>query len=214
METETIDAVGENSGRVSELLDMQNAVYAGGFETLLVPLSLFVMFALAFCFFLAQKNKRELEKTQELCLGLRNDLQIAASSAIGMGQRIISLEKKLGGSIDSGIVVNSSEKTKQIKSKNLSLKGSASRAGEGSFAETFLQETGGQRGPAPKLQAVKFAESNYQHQGASGELNSFDKASELLKNGMCEEDVAKRCELSSSETALMAMVVKKKAASI
>lgn len=131
-----------------------------------------------------------------------------------MGQRIISLEKKLDGSFDSEVTQNSPEKLNKINLTKHALNRPKSKPSESSFTAKFWQETVEQNGQTPKLQAVKFDESKHQHQATNGELNSFDKASELLKNGMCEEDVAKRCELSSSETALMAMVVKKKTASI
>ncbi len=202
MESETINTIADSGSQIGEFLVARGGSYAAGLEMMIVSLATVLIISLSILFFLTKKNKRELEQTQELCTCLRNDLQIAASCAIGMGQRIISLEKKINGQVDFA-----GESQSLSSSLALEAKAAQAKTNKNHLSETFKKHDIDQKISPPKLKAVQIDDA-----GRQSHLNSFDKASELLKSGMSEDEVAKRCELSSSETALMAMVMKQKSA--
>ena len=134
-----------------------------------------------------KRVKKQSSTTYKLCEKLVHDLHIASSGAIGMGQRIIAMERKIANQPEVATakpvlraVPKQAEPAPLPNFANLI---------NSSISETPVQT------PVSKTESPK------------AEENPFDTAKALLRRGVAQKEVARRCGLSLSETALMAMVL-------
>lgn len=173
--------------------------------------------------------KKQAKASNKLYEKIVNDLQVANSGAVGMGQRIIALEKKLGSGFEAssmaanvGEIDQQSTKTAKIKQKTRvvktplkteSIQVDKSKEIEKPFTESepmvaiFSEKTSLK---SKSIQAHSMQTSKPQQNDNPKREDPIDRAKHLLLEGVDHADVARRCGLSDSEAALMAMVLKNK----
>lgn len=151
--------------------------------------------AMAVALYCLRQARRQNQESLALVQDLNRDLQVAGRGAIGMGQRIIALERKL---IGQGQADSHAGQSAEIKP----------------FSATLKAVTGTARlraVPDREAQADKVTLNNktarLQEESAP---TCFDDASQLLAEGMDVDEVANRCGLTRSEAALMAMLQRQK----
>ena len=147
--------------------------------------------ALAVAVVLIRKVKNSSEASLAMVQDLNRDLQVAGRGAIGMGQRIIALERKLASQTAANPEVRA-EAGAEIKAFSA----------QGKHSQTKQHSATSHLRPVPATGYVKPNED--------AALTPFDQASELLASGMDVEEVAQRCGLTRSEAALMAMLQRQK----
>ena len=197
--------------------------------------------------------KTESISTTKLCEKLVHDLQVASSSAIGMGQRIIAMENKLQSKSVNGPRTRTDLKPPAVKKATappvkenkipsvattapvLSPSSSNEAVAPPNFAALIhsaivsndtlaavsqggnrvvksarpvkvnpVSKTRPKTTPKPKIIAKK---KKAPMALATKAKSPFDIAKLLLRRGVAQAEVARRCGLSISETALMAMVL-------
>ena len=139
---------------------------------------------------------------RQLIAQLNHDVLISSNGAVGMGRRIIKLERKLVGyssssSLPSAPADNSTVSAPQgIPPTRTSLRvpTGGDRDGLPTFGKNKVKKNGSMRPSLAAVDGVPVAEA------------SFDLAEKLFRQGMDAEEVANRCGLSKSEADLMALV--------
>lgn len=148
------------------------------------------------CFFLImhQRKTKALNKKFEK---LQNDLLIANSTTIGMGQKLLVLEKELG-------------KQREITQQKMAVQQSPSTVAANSNVLTLNQKKPAFNTPRNNQSSSSHAFANAAN-GHSDLLNNTDLPSDeayeksrlLLSQGFAIEDVVKQSGLSFSEVSLM-----------
>lgn len=184
----------ELNGSWMQVIVGQVEVWVSNLSLSLTDLSLIAALGLSWvALFLAlaaiKRIKAQADKSFRLYEKMAHDLQIASSGAIGMGQRIISLEKKLTAKKSELAHTPTNSAPIQLVSPSANV-----------FAPTL---------PASKNAPIAEEARPVKKPDAEPD-NPFDLAKKLLSRGMSEADVASRCGLSLSETALMALVMRNK----
>lgn len=133
--------------------------------------------ALALALVAIKRIKNQSATSYRLYEKIVHDLHIASSGAIGMGQRIIAMEKRLA----KQYVISQPQSP-----------------------QPHLQAV-----PNPPLPTQTPVTISSPVAKSAEDLidNPFDLAKHLLRRGISQEEVSRRCQLSASETALMAMVL-------
>lgn len=179
-----------------------------------------------------RRAQRQASLTREGFQQLNRDLQIASSAAIGMGRRIIVLERKLAGLkfdvetpaySQSATSTNQSRQVQSPAKKTSPLKQQASQ-----IARTLAGVQGDAKKPAPTaapLPSLAVVTGNQVQKGLvslkteypaaqkpkpskkAAAPRPFEQAEKLLIAGIEPDEVAKRCGLTKSEAALMQMVL-------
>ncbi|MGI1677460.1 MAG: hypothetical protein K6L75_01900 [Cellvibrionaceae bacterium] len=128
--------------------------------------------------------RKKIEEGQRICQQLTRDLQVAGSGSVGMGIRIVALEKKLS-LIQTGDLMVKTQEQKAIAQAGVLPSDQDSMS---------FQNTG-------------YKNVNNQTQLTKKPVSIFDQAKQLLRNGISERQVIKTCGLSADEVALMKMLI-------
>jgi hypothetical protein len=149
-----------------------------------------------------KKIKKQSATSYRLYEKIVHDLHIASSGAIGMGQRIIAVERKMASGVSNKAepkprlqAVPKTEPT-TAPANFASLINESIRAGANNLNSSISVPS-----------KFKPGKAKPQPEPLSEEENPFDTAKHLLRRGLDQAEVARRCGLSLSETALMAMVL-------
>lgn len=141
-----------------------------------------------------KRIKKQSVATYHLYEKVARDLHVASSGAIGMGQRIIAVEKRMANQVVAGAgfqaPLHSVSKTTDTVAPDVTLLSQKS---------TELEPIKSKTKKADKVEP-----------GQTEDDNPFDTAKKLLRRGVDQAEVARRCGLSPGETALMAMVLTKR----
>jgi len=127
------------------------------------------------------KLRRQGRLTQQLYQRINHDIELANNGSIGMGQRLLSVEKKLKAAVQ------------QHQFDPLQVDTQASQQ---SFQQSQLSQTLGDK-----------QNNIYSSNGMnSEEFEPYTQAVRMLDSGFDADEVAKRCGLSHAETSLMQLM--------
>lgn len=231
-----MDINGEQTGFIESLIGLQNGSLNIDFvalDAVLIAGMLISWFALFMALLAVRNVKRQAASSYRLYEKIVHDLQIAGSGAIGMGQRIIALEKKISSEgivrDDNSIKQPDLEKhypdTLKVPSQ-AKLQSVSKKPGKSELEDQPLKAMFAENIPLVALNKnlvaqEKVDESQQNVESSENRMDEkktvlqkiedpFEIAKGLLQRGIAQAEVAKRCGLSLSETALMAMVLKNK----
>lgn len=158
------------------------AVATGGLvwmDMLLLGAALSSALAVAIALVCSVRLRRQAQLTQQLYRRLSGDLQAANSSAIGMGQRLLAMERQLK---------------------------SALRQNAGIQQNTEIQHNGIQQRNGVGQKVAALQPPPLQESPEQGQLEapfSYSQALSLFDTGVCAAEVARICGLSQGEASLM-----------
>ncbi len=234
-----MDIAGDQTWTLNSFAALQNWVSSVEFVALDIVLIAGMMIswlALFIALVAVKKVKKQAASSYRLYEKIVHDLHIAGSGAIGMGQRIIALEKRINGqaSIAFGEENPSRDYLSEKENHYPSSQSTTQRPNLQSVPKPNIEAESDKEEALPAMFSEKISLTSASHEVA-GESNKktdqsvkdiveentkktilqqiedpFELAKGLLQRGIAQAEVAKRCGLSLSETALMAMVLKNK----